>query len=115
MANSSSSVSDQKLNKYLFDYDYDGSSWSLEIPAHTEQEAKERVGKLANAKYLGEIKATLPGRFGLLVKLICGVRNLIAKRQNSELRSLHVRSSIEYTPGRRIWQARAVKQRRRGS
>ncbi len=83
MANSSSSYSNKPLNRYLFDYDYDGGSWSFEIPAHTEQEARERVSKLANATYLGEIKLTLPGRFRLLVKLICGARNLMAKRQNS--------------------------------
>jgi hypothetical protein len=68
--------SNERWNSYLFDYGYDGESWSFEIPARTEQEAKERVEQLTNAKYLGEIKLTVPGQYGLLVRLLCRVRNL---------------------------------------
>jgi hypothetical protein len=66
----------ERWNSYLFDYGYDGESWSFEIPARTEQEAKERVQQLTNARYLGEIKLTLPGQLGLLARLVCWVRNL---------------------------------------
>jgi hypothetical protein len=65
-------------NSYLFEYDHDGSSWSFEIPARNEQEARERVNELANARYLGEIKMTLslPKRTQLLARLIARTRNI---------------------------------------
>ena len=66
-----------RWNSYLFDYNHDGDSWSFEIPARSEQEARERVNKLSNARYLGEIKMTFPGRTGLLARLICRARNFI--------------------------------------
>lgn len=62
-------------NSYLFEYDHDGSSWSLEIPARSEQEARERVDKLSNARYLGEIKLKLPGHLGLPTRIVLWVRN----------------------------------------
>ena len=73
-----SSVSFQKdhWNSYLFEYDHDGASWSFEIPARSEQEARERVDKLANAKYLGEIQLTVPRRYGVLARLACWTNNL---------------------------------------
>jgi len=66
----------ERWNSYLFDYGYDGESWSLEIPARSEQEARERLDEIANARYLGEIKMTLPRHFGLLARLVCWIRNL---------------------------------------
>jgi|GEM_PF-2651831 len=78
-----SSTEPDNWNSYLFDYGYDGESWSVEIPARTEQEARERVSSLANARYLGEIKLTVPGRFGLLAQLVCWVRNFVAERHDS--------------------------------
>ena len=65
-------------NSYLFEYDHDGSSWSFEIPARDEREARERVTELANARYLGEIKmtVTLPGRDSLLARMISRTRNI---------------------------------------
>jgi hypothetical protein len=73
-----SSKSNERWNSYLFDYGYDGESWSFEISARTEREAKERVEQLANATYLGENKFTVPGQFGPLARLICAVRNFFA-------------------------------------
>lgn len=68
---------DKGWNSYLFEYYHDGSWWCFEIPARSEQEARERVNKLPNAKHLGIIEAKLPGHLGLFAKLICWARNLI--------------------------------------
>lgn len=65
-----------KWNSYLFEYNHDGSLWSFEIPARDEQEARERVNKLSNARYLGEIQMTLPGHIGLLAQLMRRTRNI---------------------------------------
>lgn len=62
-------------NSYLFEYYHDGSSWSLEIPARSEQEAKERVNKLSNAQYLGEIHLTIPRRYGVFARIACWANN----------------------------------------
>ena len=63
-------------NSYLFEYYHEGSSWSFEIPARSEQEARERVNKLSNAKYLGEIQLTVPRRYGFVARLACWANNL---------------------------------------
>jgi len=72
-------LKNQGWNNYLFEYDHDGALWSFEIAARSEQEARERVNKLSNAKYLGEIQLTLPGRTGLLARLICRTRNFFER------------------------------------
>jgi hypothetical protein len=64
-------------NSYLFEYNHDGSSWSFEIPARDEQEARERVNKLSYARYLGEIKLAVPRRYGLLARMACWANNLV--------------------------------------
>ncbi|HXM51504.1 MAG TPA: hypothetical protein VN956_26920 [Pyrinomonadaceae bacterium] len=68
----------ESWNSYLFEYDHDGSSWSFEIPARNEQEARERVNELSNARYLGEIKMTvnLPKQTHLFVRLISRTRTI---------------------------------------
>ena len=64
-------------NSYLFEYYHDGSSWSFEIPARSEQEARERVNKLSDARYLGEIQLTVPRRYGFVARLACWANNLL--------------------------------------
>ena len=64
-------------NSYLFEYNHGGTSWSFEIPARTEQEAKERVSKLTYARYVGEIKMTVPTRYGIVARLVCWANNLL--------------------------------------
>jgi hypothetical protein len=70
----------ERWNSYLFDYSHDGQSWSFEIPARSEREARERVNSLSNAQYLGEIKMTIPGHYGLLAQLVCWTRNFFSKK-----------------------------------
>ncbi|MCB1487945.1 MAG: hypothetical protein KDJ88_10865 [Bauldia sp.] len=43
-----------KYRNYHFTYRFDGTEWSIAIPALSLQEAKERVKVLAFARYEGE-------------------------------------------------------------
>jgi hypothetical protein len=44
-----------KRSKFRFTYRYDGADWSIEIPAQSLEEAKERVKVLSFARYEDEI------------------------------------------------------------
>jgi len=63
----------------VFEYDHDGYSWSFEIPARNEQEARNRVIEMADARYLGEIEMalSLPGRNTLLARMISRTRTIL--------------------------------------
>jgi hypothetical protein len=60
---------------HLFHYQHDGATWSIEIPAPTEQDAKERLDKLQNATYLGELQMKIPVELGIFARLICWWQN----------------------------------------
>jgi hypothetical protein len=47
-------------NRYLFEYQYEGSEWGLEIIARSPEEAEKRLAALAWAKYKGEIAVRIP-------------------------------------------------------
>jgi hypothetical protein len=40
---------------FLFSYYYDGAWWNFELPARDEKEAVERLGRIATARFDGEI------------------------------------------------------------
>jgi hypothetical protein len=63
----------------VFEYDHDGYSWSFEIPARDEREARNRVIEMANARYLGETNMglTLPGRNKLLARMTSRTRTIL--------------------------------------
>jgi hypothetical protein len=63
---------------YLFEYFHEGSRWSFEIHATSEEDAMARLNKLPLAKYLGVLHATIPAvpGGGLLVRLWCWWKNL---------------------------------------
>ena len=44
---------------YLFSYDFQGSRWSIEIPAKSAAEAQFRLAQMATAKYDGEVHHTV--------------------------------------------------------
>lgn len=71
-------MSTEHWNSYLFEYDHDGFSWSFEIPARNQLEARERIIEMANARYLGEAQmaVTLPGRNKLLARMISRTRTI---------------------------------------
>lgn len=47
---------DEKWPTHLFEYEHDGATWSIEIPAPSEQDAKDRLDKLRDARYLGTLQ-----------------------------------------------------------
>jgi hypothetical protein len=48
-----------KLNHYLFSYEFQGQQWSLDIHAKSQEEAMWKLQALANAKYDGEVQAVI--------------------------------------------------------
>jgi hypothetical protein len=71
----------EKWKTYLFEYYHDGSWWSLEIPAASEQDALDRLKKLPLAKFLGTLEMKVPARLGLFARLLCWYHNRIANTQ----------------------------------
>lgn len=53
------SGSDDKFNRYLFEYRHDGSEYGIVISARSPAEAKERINALNFARYCGEVQATI--------------------------------------------------------
>ena len=66
---------DEKWPTHLFEYHHDGATWSIEIPARSELDAKERVDKLQNATYLGVLQMKIPVELGVFARLICWWQN----------------------------------------
>ena len=66
---------DKKWPTHLFEYQHDGGTWSIEIPATSEQDAKERIERLQNARYLGVLQMKIPVELGIFARLICWLQN----------------------------------------
>lgn len=66
------------IKTYLFSYNYNGSQYSLEIPAETLEEAKDRLSVMSFAKYDGELVAKIPAQpsAGIFVRIITFMRNI---------------------------------------
>jgi hypothetical protein len=60
---------------HLFEYHHDGAMWTVEIPAQSENDAKERIIRLQDAKYLGTLQMKLPVELGLFARIICWWQN----------------------------------------
>ena len=67
-----------QLRPYLFSYGHAAARWQFEILASSPEDARERVSKLAYASYDGELVAKLPTQFGLVARVLTGVRNFFA-------------------------------------
>lgn len=61
---------------YLFSYRYGGAEWSLEIPAETAREARERLSAITLARYDGEAIAKVPAVAGPIARLAVWLRNV---------------------------------------
>lgn len=48
-----------KLNHYLFSYEFQSQQWSLDIYAKSKEEAMWKIQAITNAKYDGEIQAVI--------------------------------------------------------
>ena len=66
---------DEKWRTYLFEYNHDGATWSLEIKAPSQEDAQERLNKLLYAKYIGILQMKLPVEFGIFARLLCWWQN----------------------------------------
>lgn len=64
---------------YLCEYQHDGASWVVEVPALSFKDAERRLHKMPFGKVLGEKVLAIPAAAGggLLVRLACWLRNLI--------------------------------------
>ena len=67
-----------KWPTHLFEYHYNGATWTVEIPAQSESDAKERVALLPTAKYLGTLQMKLPVELGFLARIMCWLQNFKA-------------------------------------
>lgn len=65
----------EEWNTYLFEYQHDSATWSVEIKARSEQDAQARLEKLPHAKYLGVLQMKLPVEFGIFARLLCRWQN----------------------------------------
>lgn len=54
------SETDDKFQKYLFSYRFEGEDYGFDIPARSPAEAKARLSAMGLARYDGEIKLTIP-------------------------------------------------------
>ena len=70
-------MSDYKT--YLCEYQHDGASWVVEVPASSFKDAERRLHKMPFGKVLGEKMLAIPAATGggLLVRLACWLRNLM--------------------------------------
>ena len=64
---------------YLFEYQFDGSKYLLEIPADSREEAEARLSAIPWAEYLGEGVMRIPVRAGVFATFVCWARNLIVR------------------------------------
>lgn len=51
---------DNNLKRFMFDYRFDGSEYSIDIFARTPDEARAKLSALAFAQFAGEVKAVIP-------------------------------------------------------
>ncbi|HEX8160657.1 MAG TPA: hypothetical protein VF538_02060 [Pyrinomonadaceae bacterium] len=65
----------EKWKTYLFEYQHAGATWSMEVKASSEQDAKERLAKLQRADYVGVLQFKLPVELGIFARLLCWWQN----------------------------------------
>ena len=75
-------VNGEEYEDHIFEYGHKGKRWRIGICATSEEDAKERIGKIMYANYIGISVARIPASFpgsGLYVRLYCWTRNLMAR------------------------------------
>jgi hypothetical protein len=72
------------VQTHLFTYRYDNARWTIEIPASSEQEAKERVARIHYATYDGVVVAKLPATLGAFGKITVWLRNAVQRLMNQQ-------------------------------
>lgn len=67
------------MKSFLVNYQHGGQRYALEIPATDADDAKARLGSLMYGRVLGEVVGKVPASFGPLARLVCSVRNALAR------------------------------------
>lgn len=71
LVNLDNGIAEYKI--YLIEYQYEGSSWGLELWATSFEDAEARVRRLSGSKVLGELKVSIPvptKRFAWVKRLV---------------------------------------------
>ena len=73
---------DTRFREYLFSYRYQGSLWGFSVMATSEQDAKFRLARMADAQVDGVLGGRIPAGpdplfTGFVMSLICWFRNRI--------------------------------------
>lgn len=71
---------DASTRTFLFSYRYNGSEWSLEIPAESAREARERLSAMSFARMDGELIAKFPVATGPIVRLTVWLKNILLSK-----------------------------------
>lgn len=73
---------EQKLDNFLYQYHYNGGTYSFKIPAYSKQEADDRKKLMSGAAYLGHNCHSIPAipGAGLYVRLVCWWKNYWARK-----------------------------------
>ena len=61
------------MQTHLFTYRHQGKLWSLEIKANDEDDAKDRLRRLAFASYKGVLVANVPAALSPLVPIAVSI------------------------------------------
>lgn len=72
-------MSHEDWKTFLFEYYHDGSWWTLEIPATSQEDAMDRLKKLPLAKCLGTLEMKVPVELGIFARVFCWYRNRVAR------------------------------------
>lgn len=63
---------DDEMKRFMFDYRFDGSEYSIDIFARSPEEAKAKLSAINFARYAGEVRAVIPipgaGLIGRIVR-----------------------------------------------
>ncbi len=65
-----------EFKEYGFEYQHEGSTWSIRIKATSEEDAWQRIHRLQDGNCLGVLQMTMPAKLGFLVKAGCFLGNL---------------------------------------
>ena len=69
---------DDEFNVHAFEYEMDGSKWSMTVPARSVADARARLRKAAGGAFVGDHVTEIPAvpGAGLWVRLLTWWRNL---------------------------------------
>ena len=67
------------MKPFLVNYQHGGQRYALEILATDADDAQARLGSLMYGRVLGEVVSKVPAPAAPLARLICSLRNVIAR------------------------------------